>query len=494
MIYGGDVLNFLLWTQQEQLLLTYLTKISRGMHQEPSSTIDNGMAPELSAAIHLLNALLNSPHEKVIITDRDGNILFINEAYAQVISVCPEEVIGKNVIHVLGRDTRMHIVGKTLKADLHGLFHTANADAVARRFPLISKGRVLGVMGKDLFDNFADLHLVAQQAHELRKNYSYAGKRLVRTNQAKYNFEDIVTQDPIMLKMKERARHAAMTNSTVILLGETGVGKELFAHAIHQESKQKNNPFISINCGAMPETLLESELFGYDDGAFTGARKGGKPGKFELADGGTLFLDEIGDIPLTAQVKLLRVLQEKEIERVGGIKTVPVNVRVIASTNCNLLQFIKEGKFREDLFYRLNVVSFTIPPLRERLGDIPLLAQFFVEKYNQAFGRHILPISKSSLKQLRRYHWPGNVRQLESTIEAAMNRIPPSASEFDDCFHFDPLVQQQHLTTLKDKVEQTEADTIRATLHGNGWDIGLTAKQLEISSASLYRRMKKYGI
>lgn len=485
------------WTVQEQLLLAYVVKIADDMHQEEHKTvIGKAMAePMLSAAIHLLNALLNSPDEKVIITDRDGNILFINEAYAQVISVCPDKVIGKNVITVLGRDTRMHIVGKTLKADRHGLFHTANTDAVARRFPLISKGSVLGVMGKDLFDNFADLYQVTQQAQELRKSYSYVGKTQVRTTQAKYCFEDIVTQDPIMFKIKERARHAAMTSSTVILLGETGVGKELFAHAIHQESMRKHNPFISINCGAIPETLLESELFGYEEGAFTGARKGGKPGKFELANGGTIFLDEIGDLPLPAQVKLLRVLQEKEIERVGGIKTVPVNMRVIASTNRDLLQLVAEGKFREDLYYRLNVVSLTIPPLRDRMGDIPLLAHYFVEKYNRAFGMQVSQISSKGLKQLKRYKWSGNARELESVIESAMNRIPPGTGELGDYLQLDPLVQkQQNVVSLKEVMERLEAETIRSTLIVNEWNIGITAKQLEISTASLYRKMKKYNI
>lgn len=448
-----------------------------------------------STAITLLDALLNNPHEKVIITDRKGIILFINDAYAKIINMKREEVIGRDVKTILGNDTRMHIVGKTLQPELHGLFHTANTDAVARRLPLVSEGNVLGVMGKDLFINFDDLFSVAQQAKDLKRVYSFQINKNIIGNTAKYDLDSIITSDPEMLKIKTLVKNAAMTTSTILLQGETGVGKELFAHSIHQKSRRSTGPFISVNCGAIPETLLESELFGYEDGAFTGARKGGKPGKFELAHGGTIFLDEIGEIAPVSQVKILRVLQEKEIERIGASRPKTVDVRVIASTNRNLWSLCQSGKFREDLYFRLSVVPVIIPPLRDRIGDIPELVEHFIDKYNKAFGLQVKSISNKALKQLKRYHWPGNVRELESVVESAMNNINRDDRILTIFTKLQP--SKQTLTskvTLKEALEKHEAAILVSVLTQNDWHMEETAKDLNISPASLYRKLKKYGI
>jgi transcriptional regulator with PAS, ATPase and Fis domain len=488
-------LNSLHLTEQEKRIIQYLLKVS-GHPDIPDDEIyeETFSNTFFVYALKLLNSLLNSPYEKVIITDRDGRILFLNEAYANKIAVHSAEVIGKNVLTVLGQDTRMHIVGKTLKPELHGLFHTANTQAVARRIPLITNGEVLGVMGKDLFDNMHDLFAVAKQAQASNKSASFPVlKSFLR--EAKYTFDQILTQDPGMIKVKKLAQNAAATTSTILIQGETGVGKELFAHAIHQYSKRRREPFVSLNCAAIPETLLESELFGYEKGSFTGASREGKPGKFELADGGTIFLDEIGDIPLNAQVKILRVLQEKEIERVGGTKTVPVDVRVIASTNKDLWQLTQTGAFRADLYYRLHVVPLLIPALRERLGDIPILVTHFIEKFNQAFSLSVNTVSKKSMKMLKRYHWPGNVRELESVIESAMNHIGHGENVLDD---FPPLqANKDNATiqlTLKEYLERQEAEMLLFTLSQNDWNIDQTAKALDISHASLYRKITKYKI
>lgn len=375
-------------------MVRYLLSLSESSGQ-PGFEMVGDFAEQtiLPDAIKVLDSLLNTPYEKVIITDRDGTILFINQAYANIIAVDPAEVIGKNVLEILGRDTRMHIVGKTLKPELHGLFRTANAEAVARRIPLISEGKVLGVMGKDIFDNLHDLFAVADQARLMDRRVPVLKKPRA---DAKYTFEQIITRYPGMMKVMQLAQKAAQTTSTVLIQGETGVGKELFAHAVHQHSERRMGPFISLNCAAIPETLLESELFGYEEGAFTGARRGGKPGKFELAHGWTIFLDEIGDIPVTAQVKILRVLQEKEFERVGGTKTVHVDVRVIASTKKDLRQLTEEGTFRADLFYRLNVVLLQIPPLRDRIGDLPVLVDHFIGKFNKLFKLSVKTVAKKT--------------------------------------------------------------------------------------------------
>jgi transcriptional regulator with PAS, ATPase and Fis domain len=446
----------------------------------------------------LLDAILNNPFEKIVITDREGNIIFMNDAYARMISAEQHEVVGKKALLVLGKETRMHIVGKTLKPELHALFRTANINAVARRYPLISGDNVLGVMGKDLFDNLYDLSEVARQASELHRLYNGRDRsKKEGSNRTKYGLNDIISRDKGIIKIKELIRTAARTASTILLQGETGVGKELFAHAIHRESNRVHGPFVSVNCGAIPETLLETELFGYEEGAFTGARKGGKPGKFEMADGGTIFLDEIGEIPLNSQVKILRVLQEKEIQRVGDTKTIPVDIRVIASTNRNLWQLCEEKKFRLDLFYRLSVVPVTIPPLRDRLGDIPLLVKHFIDKFNSAFGLSVQGVDAKELKRFSRYYWPGNVRELEAVIEGSMNRVvkgTKTLSEFPTLTkQKDSDIQTDNLS-LKDNLDILEAKLIATVLDRYQWDMDRTAAALEISPASLYRKVKKHNL
>lgn len=227
------------------------------------------------------------------------------------------------------------------------------------------------------------------------------------------------------------AKLAASSVSTVLLNGESGTGKELFAQAIHNASSRRRGPFIAINCGALPRDLIESELFGYDEGAFTGARKGGQLGKFEFANGGTIFLDEIGDMPLETQVKLLRVLQERQITRLGGHKAIPVDIRVIAATNRNLEQLVEQGNFRSDLFYRLNVMSITIPPLRERAEDTVLLTQNMLRKISKKLNKKIVRISTGFFQSIRNYSWPGNVRQLENVLERCINLVDDGVLRLD---------------------------------------------------------------
>ncbi len=455
------------------------------------------LAEAFERVVQILDALLNSPYEKIIITDRDGNIIFINEAYAGILGRDRREVVGHHVLEILGQDTRMHIVGQTLKPELHSLFQTANRKTVARRIPLVSGDNVIGILGKDLFDNLDDFFTMAEKAKSAR-NLTVAGGWAKREfgHRARYGLDDIITADPHLQKIKETVSQAARTTSTILLQGETGVGKELFAHAIHRESNRARGPFVRVNCGAIPETLLESELFGYEEGAFTGARRGGKPGKFELADGGTIFLDEIGEISPVSQAKILRVLQEREIERVGGTATLPVDVRVVASTNRDLRLLAAEGKFRSDLFYRLNVVPVTIPALRERPGDIPLLAAHFVNKYNQAFGLGIKKVSDGALRRFRRYRWPGNVRELESVIEAAMNLVRDGETILSEFPHLSATEKEPYPepATLKEALDAREAETVLAALESSGWDMEEAARTLDISLASLYRKINKHNL
>jgi transcriptional regulator with PAS, ATPase and Fis domain len=255
--------------------------------------------------------------------------------------------------------------------------------------------------------------------------------RIIRELEAKYTFDDLIGENPAFRRAVERARVAAGTPATVMLRGESGTGKELFAHAIHNASDRREKHFIRVNCASLTESVLESELFGYEEGAFTGAVKGGRPGLFEEANGGTIFLDEIGLMSLNTQGKLLRVLQEKELRRVGGTRTIPVDVRVIAATNLNLRKEIEEGRFREDLYYRINVMPIVIPSLRERREDIPLICAHLIHRINQEYGRSIEGITREALDYLAAYDWPGNVRELENALRRAVITMAVSESRLD---------------------------------------------------------------
>lgn len=289
--------------------------------------------------------------------------------------------------------------------------------------------------------------------------------------EANVTFDDIIGESPVIKEIKEKFKKAAIADSTILIQGESGTGKDLFARAIHVHSLRSKGPFVSINCAAIPETLLESELFGYEEGAFTGARRGGKPGKFELAHRGTIFLDEIGDMPLHLQVKLLKVLEHNSIDRVGGTQPIAVDVRIIAATHQNLEKMIGRQEFREDLYYRLSVIPVLIPPLRERKSDVKLLIEYFLSHYTQNFAKRVLGIVPATLEKMLNYNWPGNVRELENAIEYAVNMVN------------DDYIQDEHLP----------ARVIRGNLHD------LSQKELEpniknLEEQAIINALKKFGI
>ena len=299
------------------------------------------------------------------------------------------------------------------------------------------------------------------------------------------------------------AERLAKTGSTILITGESGTGKELFAHAIHQASPRAHAPFVRVNCVALPENLLESELFGYEEGAFTGARKGGKPGKFELAHRGTIFLDEIGDMPLSMQAKLLTVLQEREVERIGGTKPIRIDVQVLAATNRNLEELVKEGVFREDLYYRLNVVNLRIIPLRQRLDDIPLLVEALLPEINQRLRTRVEQVSPEAVQLLCSYQWPGNVRALENLLERAIILADLNDDNVLDEEHFpslQKLAAQQGVSprlvnrTLAEAVEQLEMEMIKKALRQTNNNKTQTAKVLGLHSSVLYRKLNKYDL
>jgi len=316
---------------------------------------------------------------------------------------------------------------------------------------------------------------------------------------------DMVGKTPVISQLQEEIRRVAATNASVLITGENGTGKELVARAIHHWSPRREKPFVEINCAAIPEELIESELFGHEKGAFTGA-VAQKKGKFDLADGGTIFLDEIGDMSLKTQAKVLRILQERTFERVGGTRTIEVDVRVVAATNKDLSEEIRAGNFREDLFYRLNVVPFTVPPLRERRDDIPLLVEHFLVVFAQREGQERKKMLPEAVELLKHYNWPGNVRELRNIIERLVimtpgkvitpDQVPDSiggaAAGREGQAHRPGSAQE--INSLREAREEFEREFIIQKLEEHGWNISRTAEAIELERSNLYRKMKSYGI
>ena len=304
----------------------------------------------------------------------------------------------------------------------------------------------------------------------------------------------IVGSCPAIEKLREQIRRVAPSNGRVLVTGENGAGKELAALAIHALSKRSAGPFVKLNCAAIPKDLLESELFGYEKGAFTGA-VGSKKGRLELADGGTLFLDEIGDLALEAQAKLLRALETGEIERVGGTRTAKVDVRLIAATNRDLAAAVKAGDFREDLYFRLNVLPVVVPPLRERKADIARLAQHFLDRFTLAEGRAPMALAVDARELLEEYHWPGNVREMRNLMERAVVLVPePQVTAVDLDAWLESPPEEGEESGLKGKVARSEIDTIRRALETADWNVTQAAAGLGIDRTNLHRKMRKYGI
>ncbi|MHB9030501.1 MAG: sigma-54 interaction domain-containing protein, partial [Candidatus Latescibacterota bacterium] len=324
------------------------------------------------------------------------------------------------------------------------------------------------------------------------------------SQQPRYTFDDIIGHATTLAETVRLAKLAAQSASNILIIGESGTGKELFSQAIHNGSPVADGPFIPVNCAAIPKDLIESELFGYAEGAFTGARKGGYIGKFEQATGGTIFLDEIGDMPLDLQVKLLRVLQEKMIQRVGSEHIIPISTRVVAATNRDLKKAIEKGEFREELFWRLNVITVQIPPLRERHIDIPEFITFFMQKFSKTAGRTVAAIEPASLKRLVDYSWRGNVRELENVIEHAVlvsqsdtitwSDIPANLKERMDEEQHRGGSLSLHVEELHRNQGESARKLFREALAQAGGDVVIAARKLGMSRATFYRRMKKYGL
>jgi PAS domain S-box-containing protein len=443
----------------------------------------------------VLNTILEMVYDGIIVVDKDGYITMMSKAYTEFLEVNRKDVIGKHVTDVI-QNTRMHIVAETGMTETAQLQKLKGRYMIATRVPIIKEGKVEGAVGKVLFRNIKDFNSLYNKISKIEKEVEHYKGDAKESNSATYSFDNIIGSSSKIEEAKSIGRKAALTNSNVLLKGESGTGKELFAHAIHKASDRAHGNFVKVNCAAIPTDLLESELFGYEKGSFTGAKKEGKIGKFQLADGGTIFLDEIGDMPLHMQAKLLRVLQEKEVERIGSLVTKRIDIRVIAATNRNLEQMVKAGEFREDLYYRLNVVTINIPPLRERPEDIVTLTSYLIDKICKKLDKNVKGMTRKAIECIKNYKWEGNVRQLENVIERAINIVEYGKEVKLEHLSYDIVGKafEQPIDKLDDILNKAEKEAILNALSAYNGNKSKVAKVLNISRTTLYEKMTKHNI
>ncbi len=444
--------------------------------------------------IPLFSSIINSLHDGVLIADDRGYIRYVNTSYLRLTGTTSEAVLNQK-IQVARKGARLPEVLQTGKP-LLGIKRKVNdVEYLADINPIFFNDRLVGAISvvrdiTEVVDLSNKLKDTTHRVLELRN-------KVREIHRAHYRFEDIVGLSREMEKTKERARRVAASDMPVLILGESGSGKELFAHAVHNAGPRSNSPFVPLNCAAFSPQLLSSELFGYEEGAFTGALKGGKIGLFEIANGGTLFLDEIGDMEYDLQSKLLRVLESGEFMRIGGTKPIKVDVRIVSATNREIERLIGEVKFREDLYYRLNVMSLEIPPLRTRLQDIPLLVEHYLAKLSAKRKQHYR-ISVETIEILKQYHYPGNVRELFNIIEFATSMCETAEIRPSDLPIFSKVKLQPALNrALAESTRSSEREAIKEALALCGRSVEAKRKaaaRLGISLATLYNKIRQYDL
>ena len=450
----------------------------------------------------------------ILLVDRAGFILMVNRDFANILGLQVIEMVGRHVNDSYP-DTTLSRLPKVMdsgKAEIGEPHQLNGRKIVASRWPLIKNGKTFGAYGKV---QLREGKGVSSMVGNLTPPENRSSRRSIAGHRPKalYSVDQIVCHGQTMQELKERLARVSSRSSTVLLTGESGTGKELFAHAIHSSSRRSDGPFVRVNCAAIPENLLESELFGYVEGAFSGARRGGQIGKFEQAHGGTLFLDEISEMPLAMQAKLLRVLQEREVAPLGSQDIRFVDVRFIAATNCDPLALVKEGRLRSDLYYRINVVSLPIPPLRDRKEDIFHLTRHFVDQFNVEFDLNVQGLSSRAWTALKSYPFPGNVRELRSAIESAFNMVngpfirlydlPVPIAELhspDEPVVFGSAAFDLSASkdlggrSLQDIMEEIEKDLILSAMEKVGGNKLVAANLLGISRPGLYKKLQKYKL
>lgn len=464
--------------------------------------------PELDAALAvdspeeaklMLEAIIDATQDIISVAGLDGRLMLVNQAYTRVIGLSKEDVIGQPATVDISEGESMHLhVMQTLEPVFGVPMQVGpqKREVVINAAPVLVQGQLKGsvIVAHDV----SEIHRLTEELKRM--------KSLVRKIQSRYTFADIIAVGDEMAQVVAAAKRSAESSVSVLLSGESGTGKELFAHAIHHASQRRNEPLIRVNCTAIPESLIESELFGYEAGAFTGALKRGKKGLFEESGHGTIFLDEIGEIPLHVQAKLLRVLQEKEIIRVGGTRAIPVDIRVIAATNRDLWEAVRQGSFREDLYYRIHVFPIAIPPLRARRDEFPYLVRHLLKKLNGEYGRNVAKASNEAMAALLAHDWPGNVRELENVLARSMinmsfaetvlqaAHLPQLARPGQNVDCSGPVEGENDGLTLAAAVERAEKAAINAALHDANGNKTLAAKRLGITVRNLYYKLDRYAL
>ncbi|WP_226619200.1 sigma-54 interaction domain-containing protein [Cytobacillus firmus] len=442
----------------------------------------------------LLDLIFESTYYGIVIVDADGIIQYMSNNYCDFLEVQRDEVIGKHATDVI-ENTKMHLVAQTGKQDFADLQFLQGDFVIANRIPIIENNDIVGAVGTIIFRDLDEWKKLNSHIKGVLSELNYYRSEWNESNGLRYSLHDLIGETPEIKDLKDRVMRIARGDISVLLRGESGTGKEIVAQSIHQLSERSEKPFVKVNCGSIPEHLLESELFGYEDGAFTGARKGGKIGKFHLADGGTIFLDEVGDMPLHMQVKLLRVLQEREFEPIGALQPKKVNVRVIAATNRPLEKMINDQLFREDLFYRINAVQLFIPPLRYRRSDLPILTEHFLRKATKRIGKRVSGTSPEAAALIRQYDWPGNIRELENVLEASVHLTDSEligVEELPD--YLKGGKKKPEVKNLKVLLEETEKNAIEEALKRYRYDKNKAAESLGIGNSTIYDKIKKYNI
>lgn len=431
----------------------------------------------------VLNRIIEQISDGYVLMDIDNTVLNINKKALRLLNIKYDEIVGKNVLDII----------------LDPVFHSMIQDECVNMYEKIKIGEEsYGVIFYKVVENEEELAKILNFKTIENISSRLAGEAF-KDNQI--TMEHILGKSVSMRRLKGIARKVAKTMPNILLTGETGTGKEMFARAIHNISDRSENPFIAVNCAAIPMELLESELFGYETGAFTGARKGGKIGKFELANNGTIFLDEIGDMPFHLQAKLLRVLQERKIERIGGTRQISLNIRIISATNQDLEEMVEKGKFREDLYYRLNIFEIHLPPLRERIEDIPLLVHYFINKYREFFGVDVEGVSCEAMDILCNYSWKGNIRELENVVQymISMNvdnmtgvievaNLPESIKNREEKVEY---IQKKEGDRSLHRMEKEKIEEAIKKYGNTTEGKRKAAKELGIGLATLYRKLKE---
>lgn len=464
-------------------LLEFLSRMSDLI---ATKLVEEKKTQEINLLAKELEVLLDSIDMGVVSVDVKGNILHYN---SKAMSIFDIKSRGENISRIeklLDKLELENTIKSKIKIKNKQFYYNVNGNnlrGIYNANPILVEGEVVG-----LVLSFSKMNEIINVVNQV------TGANL------EMSFDDIIGESFSIESVKKYACKAAKSSSTILIQGESGTGKELFARAIHFSSDRSRYPFIPINCAAIPENLLESELFGYEEGAFTGAKKGGKTGKFELANRGTIFLDEIGDMPLHLQTKLLRVLQENLIEKIGAKRLIPIDVRIIAATNKNLDDMVREGAFRDDLYYRLNVIPIYVPPLRERKADIQVLANRFLDKFNCKLRKNILMIDEEVIDTFMEYYWPGNVRELENTIEYSINMASSNSITKNDLPKRIRIPDYGISSKDEDRIipiKELEKKEIIKAIEKFGRskkDIEKAAKSLGISRATIYRKIKEYNL